>query len=204
MVTREEVKIKSGATGEIAKVDTHKRLHVDAITFGRSEQEVELGNGYNINTGTFNLTSANKSAGLYFKNNEDDDIVLTVMFYIFGGSNANGDITVDVLRNPTTGTIIDNAVACEMAGINRNFGSSFQLKETTLVYKGAEGDTFTNGDKIISSILQTPSRTPLAVGDIVLPKGSSIGFDITPPTGNTSMPIQMAFSFFVDTLKDID
>ena len=199
-----EVKIKSGATGEIAKVDIHKRLHVDAITFGRSEQEVELGNGYNINTGVFNLTTANKSAGLYFKNTENDDIVITVMFYVLGNSNANGDTIVDILRNPTTGTIIDNAVPCEMAGVNRNFGSSFELKSTSLMYKGAEGDTFTNGDKIISSIVQSGKRHAIAVGDIVLPKGSSIGFDITPPTGNTLMPVQMAFSMFVDTLKDVD
>jgi hypothetical protein len=190
-------------SGNRAKVDTHKRLHVDAITFGRSEQEVELGNGYSVNTGTFSLTSANKSACLYLKNDENFDVVLTIMVYIFGNSNANGDCTIDVLKNPTTGTLIDGAVAAEMAGVNRNFGSSLSLKATTLVYKGAEGNTFTNGTKVISSIVQTPSRTPIIIGDIVLPKGSSIGFDVTPPTGNTAMDIQLGLGFFVDTLKDI-
>ena len=189
--------------GNRAKVDIHKRLHVDAITFGRSEQEVELGNGYSVNTGTFSLTSANKSACLYLKNDEDFDLVLTIMVYIFGNSNANGDCTIDVLKNPTTGTLIDGAVAAEMAGVNRNFGSSLALKSTTLVYKGAEGNTFTDGIKVISSIVQTPSRTPIIIGDIVLPKGSSIGFDVTPPTGNTAMDIQLGLGFFIDTLKDI-
>ena len=195
--------IDGTGSGNRAKVDIHKRLHVDAITFGRSEQEVELGNGYSVNTGTFSLTSANKSACLYLKNEEDFDIVLTIMVYILGNSNANGDCTIDVLKNPTTGTLIDGAVAAEMAGVNRNFGSSLSLKETTLVYKGAEGNTFTNGTKVISSIVQTPSRTPIIIGDIVLPKGSSIGFDVTPPTGNTAMDIQLGLGFFIDTLKDI-
>jgi hypothetical protein len=195
--------IDGTGTGNRAKIDKHKRLHVDAITFGRSEQEVELGNGYSVNTGTFSLTSANKSACLYLKNDEDFDLVLTIMVYILGNSNANGDCTIDVLRNPTTGTLIDGAVAAEMPGVNRNFGSSLSLKDTTLVYKGAEGNTFTNGTKVISSIVQTPSRTPIIIGDIVLPKGSSIGFDVTPPTGNTAMDIQLGLGFFIDTLKDI-
>jgi hypothetical protein len=125
------------------------------------------------------------------------------MVYIFGNSNANGDCTIDVLKNPTTGTLIAGAVAAEMAGVNRNFGSSFALKSTTLIYKGAEGNTFTDGTKLISSIVQTPSRTPIIVGDIVLPKGSSIGFDVTPPTGNTAMDIQLGLGFFIDTLKDV-
>ena len=198
-----EVKIKSGNEGYVAKVDKHKRLHVDAITFGRSEQEVELGNAYSINTGSFNLTSDSKSACLYFKNTEDFDAVITIAVYIFGNSNANGDTTIDLIKNPSTGTIIDNAVICDMPGVNRNFGSSLTLKESTVSYKGAEGNTFTNGEKLISSIIQTPSRTPIVIGDMVLPKGSSIGFDVTPPTGNTNMPMQMAFSFFVDTLKDV-
>jgi len=198
----EEILDGSG-NGYRAKVDEHKRLHVDAITFGRSEQEVELGNGYSVNTGTFSLTTANKSACFYMKNNEDFDIVITAMFYIFGSSNANGDITVDVLKNPTAGTIISGAVDAEMAGVNRNFGSSLTLKDNTLVYKGAEGNTFTDGTKLISSIVQSKSRTPIIVGDIVLPKGSSIGFDVTPPTGNTAMNVQIGLGLFIDTLKDL-
>ena len=198
----EEILDGSG-TGARAKVDKHKRLHVDAITFGRSEQEVELGNAYSVNTGTINLTSANKSACLYIKNDEDDDLIITNMFYIFGASNANGDVVVDVLKNPTAGTIVSGAVVAEMAGVNRNFGSSLTLKDTTMIYKGVEGSTFTDGIKLISSIVQSQSRTPILVGDIVIPKGSSIGFDVTPPTGNTSMNVQIGVGFFADTLKDI-
>lgn len=186
-------------TGYRAKVDKRKRLHTDSVTFGRSELEVEEGNGYNINTGIVNLTSANKSAVLYFKNSEDDPVVITSLFYLFGDSNvSSGEILVDVLRNPSTGTIVSNAVDAEMAGVNRNFGSTKNLSAD--IYKGVEGDTFTNGDKVIESLFaDSPGRYTLNVGDIVLTKGSSIGFNITPPSGNTSMNVEFAFSCFLDT-----
>jgi hypothetical protein len=188
--------------GFSGKVDSSLRLHVDSVTFGRSEIEVELGNGYNINTGVINLTTANKSAVLYFKNNESDPIVVTSLFYMMGNSTSgSGDVLISLLRNPTTGTIISNATNAEMAGINRNFGSSKTLSAN--IYKGAEGNTFANGDKIIETILnQAPKREVLAVGDIVLTKGTSIGLEITPASGNTSLNVEFAMSLFLDTLAE--
>lgn len=195
--------IQDGAgKGYSAKVDSSQRLHVDSVTFGRSEIEVELGNGYNINTGVLNLTTAGKSAVLYFKNNEVDPIVITNLFYLIGNSTGgSGDVLITVLRNPTTGTIVSDATNAEMAGVNRNFGSSQTLSAN--IYKGGEGKTFTNGDKIIETILnQSPRREILSVGDIVLPQGTSIGFDITPATGNTSLDVEFAMSVFLDTLAE--
>lgn len=188
--------------GYSAKVDSSQRLHVDSVTFGRSEIEVELGNGYNINTGVLNLTTAGKSAVLYFKNNEVDPIVITNLFYLIGNSTGgSGDVLITVLRNPTTGTIVSDATNAEMAGVNRNFGSSQTLSAS--IYKGGEGKTFTNGDKVIETILnQSPRREILSVGDIVLPQGTSIGFDITPATGNTSLDVEFAMSVFLDTLAE--
>jgi hypothetical protein len=89
-----------------------------------------------------------------------------------------------------------------MAGINRNFGSSKTLNAT--MYKGAEANTFTDGTKIVESIINTPKREALFIGDIVIPKGSSIGFNITPPASNTSMDIEVALSCYLDTLKDVE
>lgn len=194
------MQVQDGSGGGYrARVDKRKRLHVDSVVFNRSELEVEEGNGYNINTGVINLTSANKSAVLYFKNNEDDPIVITALFYLFGDSNVSaGEILIDVIRNPTAGTIVSGAVDAEMAGINRNFGSSKTL--TGDIYKGAEGNTITDGDKIIESLFSdSPGRYTVSVGDIVLPKGSSIGINITPPSGNTSMNVEFAIACFLDT-----
>lgn len=193
----------STGKGFSAKVDANNRLHTDALTFGRSELEVELGNGYNINTGVVNLTSANKSAVLYVKNNEDSPLVITNIFYLIGNSTGgSGDMLVTILRNPTTGTIIDSTPTdAEMAGVNRNFGSSKTLSAN--IYKGGEAETFTNGSKIIESILnQAPTRYALNVGDLVIPKGNTIGFDITPAASNTSVDVEVAISCFIDTFSD--
>ena len=198
------MKIDSGTgNGKSVKIDDQNRMYVDAITFNRAEEEVERGNGYNINTGVINLTSANKSAVLYMKNNEDYPLVIAALFYMWGTSTGGtGDVLVTMLRNPSTGTIVSNAVAAEMAGVNRNFGSNKSLSAD--IYKGAEGNTFTNGDKVIESLLdQGARRTVLTVGDVVIPKGSSLGIDITPATGNTSLDVEFAFSCFIDTTHNL-
>lgn len=186
-----------GGKGYSAEVDSENRLRVFSI----SEQEVynasSLGNSYNFNTGVINLTSANKSAVFYIKNNGDSDLIITQLFYLIGNSTAGtGDVLVTVLRNPTTGTIISNAVAMEMDGVNRNFGSSKNL--TTDSYKGAEASTFTNGDKIIESIIdQSPTRVAVEVGGLVIPRGTSIGIDITPATSNSSLDVEFAASVYI-------
>ena len=186
-----------GGKGYSAEVDSENRLRV----FSVSEQEVynasSLGNSYNFNTGVINLTSASKSAVFYIKNNGDSDLIITQLFYLIGNSTAGtGDVLITVLRNPTTGTIISNAVAMEMDGVNRNFGSSKIL--TTDSYKGAEASTFTNGDKIIESIIdQSPTRVSIEVGGLVIPKGSSIGIDITPATSNSSLDVEFAASVYI-------
>ena len=186
-----------GGKGYSAEVDSENRLRVFSI----SEQEVDnassLGNSYNFNTGVINLISASKSAVLYIKNNGDPDLVLTQLSYSMGNSTGGtGDVLVTVLRNPTTGTIISNAVDMEVGGVNRNFGSSKSL--TTDSYKGAEGSTFTNGVKITDTIInQAPIRVAIELGGISIPKGSSIGIDITPATSNSNVNIVLDASIYI-------
>ena len=186
-----------GGKGYSAEVDSENRLRVFSI----SEQEVDnassLGNSYNFNTGVINLISASKSAVLYIKNNGDPDLVLTQLSYSMGNSTGGtGDVLVTVLRNPTTGTIISNAVDMEVGGVNRNFGSSKSL--TTDSYKGAEGSTFTNGVKITDTIInQAPIRVAIELNGISIPKGSSIGIDITPATSNSNVNIVLDASIFI-------
>jgi hypothetical protein len=74
---------------------------------------------------------------------------------------------------------------------NRNFGSSNTL--TVDAYKGTEGATFTDGTKAVSTIFaSTGIRAAIDIGEIALPKGASLGVEVTPPTGNTSLTLQIA------------
>lgn len=186
--------IKDGTgQGYVAKVDENFRLYTSSVTVAKEDNSSLLGDSYNLNTGIINLTSANKSAGIYLSNNETRDIVITGIFYLIGNSTGgSGDMLITVLRNPTEGTIVSNEISVEINS-NRNFGSSNVLSAS--VYKGAEGYTFTNGTKILESIFsQSPTRSFINPGSIRLPKGTSIGVEITPASGNTSLDVEFAFA----------
>lgn len=191
--------IKDGTgTSYLAKVNSENRMFTDAVERNHSQDAAIKGDAYNINTGVITLTSANKSAVLYVKNNAADNLYIDTLFYLIGNSTGgSGDMLITVLRNPTAGTIISNATAVEM-NANRNFGSSKTLDVDD--YKGAEGYTFTDGTKIIESIFnQSATRAAIAVGTIVLTQGTSIGIDVTPATGNTNLDVEFAVSCYKES-----
>ncbi len=184
-------------TGSKAKVSSN-RLYTDTVERSEIIAASANGDGFNINTGTINLTSANKSAVMYVRNNESKDMVVESFIYLIGNSTGgSGDMFVSVVRNPTAGTIIDNAVVVDYTA-NRNFGSAKTLQADE--YKGVDGDTVTDGSVVISSIVnQSPSRVFISASGITLPTGSSLAIEITPATGNTSLNVQVAIPCY---LKD--
>lgn len=189
-----ELVIKNGSNGNTAFVDSSKRLHTYSVTETASRYASETGDSFNINTGIINLTSDSKSAILYVKNNESRDMIIEGIYYLIGNSTGGtGDVLISVLRNPTAGTIVSGASDVEIKGVNRNFGSSKTLSAD--MYKGAEGNTLTDGDKVIETILnQSPQRVFINAGDIILQKGSSIGIEITPASSNTDVDVEAALS----------
>ena len=191
--------IDGRGTGSLAKVDGKGNLHTDSTVFSRGERASTEGEAFNINTGIIKLTSANKSSVFYLKNNQDYPMVIDTFFYLIGNSTGgSGDMIISIIRNPTNGTIVSGAVDCEMHGVNRNFGSSNTI-ENSLIYKGAEANTITNGVKFIESIFnQSPTRAAIGVGAIIIPKGSSISVEITPATGNTDVDIQVGLSLYLE------
>jgi hypothetical protein len=182
--------------GYTAKVNSDNQLEVTSVSTQAEESASGKGFSYNINTGIITLTNATKTPVLYIKNNEGYDLVIGTLIYQTGASTGgSGNILVDVFRNPTLGTIVSNASAVEM-NINRNFGSSRALAVNA--YKGATGNTMTDGTKAFESILATATqRIAVSTGAIIIPKGSSIGINITPPTGNTSMAVEFAVACYL-------
>lgn len=174
-----------------AKVDDTLRLHTRAV---QVEEETEAnieGDAYNINTGKITLTDAADTPVLYFKNNEERAVHVTAIAVGFGtstGGSATEQVEVTVIRNPTAGTIIDNATDADINS-NRNYGSSNSL--TSLAYKGATGNTMTDGTDHLY-IFQNDFGRLFATIDEVLPKGTTLGIKLKPPTGNTSMPCYAA------------
>ena len=171
-------------TGDRLRITPFNRLLAQSVTITEEDDAISRGEGYQIASGPVSFTSSTASSILYTKNDDDRDFVIDRCVLILGsavGAGTTDDWTFQVLRNPTAGTLIDNAVA---AGIsNSNHGSA--NIPTGLNYKGVQGDTLTDGTGAAQPIKQSIDRIILPLGRR-LPKGTSIGFKLTPPAGSTS------------------
>lgn len=174
-----------------ATIDEDGRVHAQTTIENYADTHAFLGHRYNINTGDLTLTSANESALLYIKNNDTKDLVIDSFVYIIGASTGgSGNTEAMLLRNPTAGTIVSDATAVSI-NVNMNFGSNRTLSNV-LAYKGAEGKTLTDGTDALGSIMTAPLTNVVTVGKLILPNGQSLGIQLTPPSGNTSMKVQIA------------
>lgn len=180
-------------TGSQAEVDVNNRLQTLSVSLAAAQRSAIDGDTYNVNTGTINLTTANESGLIYLKNTGSTDLHITSIGYLLGNSTGGtGDTLMTVKRNPTTGTLISGATNVDV-NINKNFGSTQTLSVNA--YKGAEGNTVTDGDEAYYSLLPGVSRSyVITTGTLVLPQGSSISVSMTPPAGNTSVDVQVFFA----------
>ena len=182
-------------TGNKAKVDSHGRVRALSVSEPLSVDAAVNGKNYNINSGMINLTSGSESAVAYFKNKETDSFVIEEILVILGTSTGgSGDLEVKLIKNPSSGTIVSNAVAGDNVS-NRNFGSTTELKAD--FYKGVEGDTLTDGTAFADTIRTQPSAISFDADVIILPESASIGVMVTPQSGNTSMDCTVAIIGYV-------
>ena len=184
---------KTGAQVNRVGVTNEKRIMTDALVESLLEHAASEGRSFNINTGTISLTTATKSAVLYLKNNGDNDLLIKSIGYLIGNStNGVGDLIPEVIINPSEGTIVSDETPVDI-NINKNFGSSKTLAVDA--YKGGEGKTITDGGLAYGSLLSSDAvRYIIATGLIILPKGASIGINITPQASNTAMDLQVFMS----------
>lgn len=183
--------------GYIAQVSANQRLAVDGVQITGEDDAIRRGEGWQISSTPVSFTGATQSAILYVKNNGSLDLVLDRAVLILGtatGAAAGADWTFQTLRNPTAGTIVDNAVAAGVS--NSNHGSSITPDADT--YKGVEGDTLTDGSGAALPIQQDQNRTVFPLGRR-LPTGSSIGWRLTPPASTTAATAVLVAHFYYDT-----
>jgi hypothetical protein len=183
--------------GYHAKVDANFRLHTQAVTDTAEQAANREGDAYNINTGVITLTNATETPVLYVKNNEVRDLHIRAIAVGVGPTTggSGGIPKITVIRNPTAGTIITSTPTDVDINTNRNFGSSNTL--TVDAYKGATGDTMTDGDDHLI-LFQTNSGRLFATIDEVLPTGTSIGVKFAPQSGNTSQDVYCALICYLD------
>jgi len=180
----------------LQKVDANNRAHIQAVNVPVNQNATKNGDSYNINTGVITLTDAVQTPILYLKNNGDKDLHITAIDVGIGPSTggSGGIPVVTIIRDPTAGTIVSNAIDVDINS-NRNFGSSKTL--VVDAFKGATGNTMTDGTDHILIFQATNSRSLTPI-DEVLDKGSSLGIKITPQTSNTSMDVYGALICHLD------
>ena len=185
-------RIESGSgNGNEAKVGNDLRLYTQSVSESESQHALDLGNAYNINTGVVSIAA--ETGMLYLKNNEDKNfIVEAVAVGIGAGSfNTTGFAKVTVIRNPTTGTLIESTPTNVDINVNRNFGTSNTL--TADAYKaGASGDTITNGDDIILFAMANAQSRLFGTVGLELKKGNTIGIKINPNLSSGSTDCYVA------------
>jgi hypothetical protein len=172
--------------GNSAKVDGGLRLRTRSISESEEQHAAELGDAYNINSGTITGLASGASSLLYFYNDEDQDVVLEAV--AVGNADAttsfDGISTVTLRRNDTAGDLITDQTAADQ-NQNRNFGSSKTLKSTTLAYKGKSGGTSTGGNAIAQFFMSGNSRLFASI-NFVIPRGSAVSVMINTNTTGTS------------------
>jgi hypothetical protein len=178
------LRIQDGTgAGNVAKVDNKNRLYTNAVTIDEQVWSSEEGDGYNINTGLIALSSASESACLYMKYTGTRYFNITALAVGVGDLGAATDPAfIKMYRNPTGGTIIDNAVTSGIQNQNRNFGATGAVSAN--IYKGVEGDTLTGGD-VIASFYQNQNGRLFAGINFILAPQTSIGVSLTPNDDGT-------------------
>jgi len=173
-----------------AKVSNSNRLFVESVTRSEREEEALLGEAYIVGSGFVELTTTGTSAVLYFKNNEDEDLVVT-RFLIGVKKSVGGTenfITGIIYKNPTS---MVSGTGNPLILNNVNFGSSNTLNIDSEI--GQTGALLAGGSAYLATVAPTENLTAEDASTII-PKGSSIGVFITPPPGNTSIEVSIGIN----------
>ena len=165
--------------GGVKRVLVTNKGRINALAASQSDTVAAVldGNGFNLNTGVIGSLATADSAVLYYKHNEDIPIVIDTVVVGLTDADTNNPHVIKIIRNPKNGTIVSGASAGDISQ-NRNFDSGLTLVNSTF-YKGADGNTFTDGDDYILSYAGENGRSVLPIST-VLRRGNSFGVTITP------------------------
>lgn len=189
-----QVIINDGSgSGRAAIVDSKKRLATTSTTQSDLVSATKSGNAYILNTGVITLTSANASAVLYLKSNEDSALVVTNVIVNCGVSTGGtGDVIRTDFISPSTGTLITDATLASVQNLNASSSNTLSAD----VFIGAEGKTV-GGTPITAAAINHLSQSNETDVGLVFPKGAAIGTTLTPPAGNTSLNVSMTIVLYL-------
>lgn len=153
------------------------------------------GLAYRVTTGTIALSNgAVESACLYFKSDEDVPIVFHSLYIGVGiiGATVTDHPKVTILKNPTAGTIVSGASVATVTNVA--FGSSSTLEAGTLAYKGAQGNTFTDGDDFDFFFMDEGASVDVPL-ELSVANGDSVGVKVLLNTSGAANVILSALIY---------
>ena len=167
------------------KVNKNNRLYTSTISRSEPSAALDIGNSYNLNTGTMTFTADATLGAVYLENNETQSLHIDAVAVATGyGATQDQQAVMTLVRNPTGGTVKSEAFVTGIMNQNRNFGSSNTLNVDFYIADG-DGKTITGGDDIAQFFLNSNSRAFFTI-DFEIPKGQSLGINIVPPDDSSN------------------
>lgn len=190
-------------TGNRLRITPSNRVKTVAIEQTLEINATSLGNSFYLNSGIISGLTSGDAGVVYIKNLDDKTLFLDSMAFGVGPQatappNGGPNITITLIKNPTTGTVISDANTDGVIKANRNFGSTITF-DGTVYGASADGKTFTDGTSIAQFYTTGASRL-FANINMSLPKNKSIGV-IVNPVGST---ITAYCSFYCNYINQDD
>ena len=185
-------------SSDAAQVTKQNRLKTASSSQSQSIVQALNGETFIITTGSVNVTDAALSYLLYVKNSEQTNWVIEFIGGTFGATDGTGDGFVRFAIGPTAGTLV--TAGTDFVPANLNFGSPTRL---TGVFKiGATGSTITDGFVADPTLIPEGLATRIfPARPLIIAPGSSFAIGFQPPTGNTSMNIQLQVPVYREVVE---
>ena len=191
--------IKSGDSGNTAKVDDDNRLATFSVTQTEEVASARQGQGYLITHPLVELTDSTESFVFYCKNDDIVPWILEEITATFGKANGGdgGEFLSRTIVGASGGTLL---TGIDGAAINLSVGAPNTLPVT--VKSGAQGATATGGSSLFPGIVVKDQMSAAFIGGpVILPPSTSFSYAVTPPAGNTSLKVKLNMLAFRDLEK---
>lgn len=173
-----------------ARVDSTNRLFTRTVTEDRQLEGTLNGDTFAVGTPYLTQTGATENGLLYFSSTEDLDLFATTFSsqarFTTGGTFSNYLIQLytGIAASSLTGTWVD------FTPLNLNFGSSDSISGT-FKYGSPAGAAGFSGTPKFQLAFPINVYNQITTS-LVFPKGIGVLLTVTPPTSNTSMPVQFS------------
>lgn len=180
--------IVGGKNRYVADVDDTNRLLTRAVNKTEVVDAILNGEGYALLAQNVVLTTDTESTIMIYQNDEDNDLIVFDTNISCSDSTGGTTGTVSVELNVGVGSSMTGGSGNPVTQANLIIGDPTQLENTSEVGQEGAGNTDANlGDRTYTKAGETNELDLFGV----VPKGSQFIIGVIPPSGNTSMRVDI-------------